>query len=183
MPTPIIVAGHGNSGPEHWQSWLQAQRPDCVRVRQRNWEWAIRSHWVAGLEHTLRRVKGPKVLVAHSLGCATAVEWAGRSHALDDVVGAILVAPPDTEQHLPGFPPRWAVRLAGWAPIRQRALPFRSIVVASSNDPFCRLDRARHFAQIWGSSLINLGQAGHINTAAGYGPWPLLLDLLAQFPA
>ncbi|WP_455775473.1 alpha/beta hydrolase, partial [Burkholderia stabilis] len=31
---------------------------------------------------------------------------------------------------------------------------------------------ARTLAQRLGSAFVNLGEAGHINTAAGFGPWP-----------
>jgi predicted alpha/beta hydrolase family esterase len=30
------------------------------------------------------------------------------------------------------------------------------------------------------SHFISIGDAGHINTAAGYGPWPQGLELLRQ---
>ena len=56
--------------------------------------------------------------------------------------------------------------------MRLRKLPFRSVVVASTNDPFVTLERAELFAASWGSRLIKLPNAGHINTASGHGPWP-----------
>jgi predicted alpha/beta hydrolase family esterase len=51
-------------------------------------------------------------------------------------------------------------------------LPFRSLVVASSDDPFATMERAELFAACWGSRLIKIQNAGHINTASGHGPWP-----------
>jgi predicted alpha/beta hydrolase family esterase len=51
-------------------------------------------------------------------------------------------------------------------------LPFPAIVVASRNDPAVSFKRARFFAESWGSELIDLGAAGHINEKSGYGPWP-----------
>jgi hypothetical protein len=51
-------------------------------------------------------------------------------------------------------------------------LPFRSIVVASEDDPYVTLHRAQDFATAWGSEFINIGRAGHINTDSGHGPWP-----------
>jgi predicted alpha/beta hydrolase family esterase len=51
-------------------------------------------------------------------------------------------------------------------------LPFRSVVVASTDDPFVTMERAELFAASWGSRLIKMSKAGHINTASGHGPWP-----------
>jgi predicted alpha/beta hydrolase family esterase len=31
--------------------------------------------------------------------------------------------------------------------------------------------RAAHLAKVWGSDLVDLGYAGHINVASGFGPW------------
>ncbi len=56
--------------------------------------------------------------------------------------------------------------------MRLRKLPFRSVVVASTNDPFVTLERAELFAASLGSRLIKTSNAGHINTAFGHGPWP-----------
>jgi predicted alpha/beta hydrolase family esterase len=36
-------------------------------------------------------------------------------------------------------------------------LPFASTVVASKNDDFVSLDRAKYFAEKWGSDYINIG--------------------------
>jgi len=52
------------------------------------------------------------------------------------------------------------------------ALPCRSILVTSQNDPWMGVDEYPTLLRGWGSSVIDLGDAGHINTAAGYGPWP-----------
>jgi len=51
-------------------------------------------------------------------------------------------------------------------------LPFRSVVVASTDDPYVTLERAEFFARSWGSRLIKISNAGNINTASGHGPWP-----------
>ncbi|SPB12749.1 alpha/beta hydrolase [Caballeronia novacaledonica] len=48
-----------------------------------------------------------------------------------------------------------------------------SLVVGSETDPWMPLDDARTLAQRWNSAFVNLGDAGHINTSAGFGPWPL----------
>ena len=177
----VIVPGHGNSGPDHWQSHLENSRPGSRRVIQKNWTRPIRWSWVNALERVLREVEAPVVLVGHSAGALTIVHWAARSHPR--VVGALLVAPPDMQVSHAGFPPPWVMCLAGWWPVPLRRLPFRSMVVASSNDPMCSIERARSFANAWGSSFVDIGQAGHINSDSGHGEWAEGYAFLQQFMA
>ena len=59
-------------------------------------------------------------------------------------------------------------------------LRFPSIVVASDDDPYATADRARHFAARWGSELVMLSGAGHINSASGLGRWPAGRALLER---
>src|SRR5262249_23121837 len=108
-------------------------------------------------------------------GCLAVVHWAmGEPH---DVVGALLVAPPDVEQ--PEAPP--SVR--DFAPIPLALLPFPSIVVASTDDLYASFERAEEFARAWGSRFVSAGAAGHLNTDAGYGPWPAGERLLEELMA
>ena len=65
-------------------------------------------------------------------------------------------------------------------PIPKTKLAFRSIVASSSNDPYCTQERAREFAQGWGSRLVDVGPCGHINTDAGFGAWPMGERLLNE---
>jgi predicted alpha/beta hydrolase family esterase len=59
-------------------------------------------------------------------------------------------------------------------------LRFPSVVVASRNDPDVTLTRARQFAEAWGSRLVDIGDAGHINSQSGLGAWPLGLSVLEE---
>jgi predicted alpha/beta hydrolase family esterase len=51
-------------------------------------------------------------------------------------------------------------------------LPIETIVVASRNDPWVSMERARFFAQSWGSELVDAGDVGHLNSGYGLGDWP-----------
>lgn len=58
--------------------------------------------------------------------------------------------------------------------------------MASSDDAFYAMARAKTFAEAWGSRLVIHERAGHINTDSGYGPWPegrALLDELLRVTA
>ena len=97
------------------------------------------------------------------------------------IKGALLATPPDFESPLPeGYPTQQTLRQNGWLPTPRQRLPFPSIVAASTNDPLGKLDRVEALAAAWGSRIANLGSVGHLNPAAGYGPWPKAEELIAE---
>lgn len=168
----LILPGLSNSGPEHWQSFWEAAHADFVRVIQDEWETPRCADWVARLDHAIRATPDA-VLVAHSSSCAMTAHWvASRPPAR--VRGALLVAPSDPEA------PSYPSGATGFAPMPLVRLPFPSIVVASRNDIYVTIERARQFAQVWGSRLVDVGDAGHINSASGLGHWPAGLALLQE---
>ena len=172
-PSVLLLPGWLNSGPAHWQSrWeaLQGHR----RVEQADWEWPRRGDWMARLDEALLESPQPVLLAAHSLGCQLVASWAAHSRHTHRVAGALLVAPPDTERD--DMPPN----LFNWRPIVRQRLPFASLAVISSDDPFCSLDRARAMAADWGSELVEIGARGHINGDSGLGDWPDGLALLLR---
>ena len=173
-PTPILILpGYADSGPDHWQSHWERADPACRRVVQDDWLEPRRDDWLATLERYVAGCAAPPVLVAHSLACALVAHWAsGRPSAAR---GALLVAPADVDTPL-----RTPEEVRSFSPIPLVRLPFRSIVVASADDPFASLERATAFAAAWGSRLVTLERAGHINADAGFGPWPEGRRLLAE---
>lgn len=159
----LVLPGLGGSGPLHWQSRWEARDPGLRRVEQASWDRPRLPEWTATLERAVRSHRRV-VLVAHSLGCALVAHWA-RGGATDRVASALLVAPPDVDRldHLP--------ELASFAPVPLARLPFPAWVVASTNDPYASIDRARHLAQAWGARFLGAGAAGHLNVESGHGDW------------
>jgi predicted alpha/beta hydrolase family esterase len=172
----LTLAGLWNSGPQHWQTLWEAKYPAWVRVPHRDWSNPNCHEWVAELDAAIAACEGPPLLVAHSLGTMLVAHWA-RSGSQLKVAGAFLVSPSDVEA------PSYPVDANGFAPVPMQQLPFPSMVVASGDDPFVSIARARSFAQAWGSKLVEIGAAGHVNGDAGYGPWPQGEQLLEQFCA
>ena len=171
----FIVPGLGSSGPDHWQTYFERTQPDFTRIEQRDWDTPDRQEWVDTLERTLVGEDLSRVvLVAHSLGCVTVAHWAGQfGHRIK---GALLVSPSDVETaHYAAF------STTGFGPMPLAQLPFSSKVVASANDEWVSAARARQFAEAWGSELLEIGEAGHINAASGYGAWPAGLELLRDW--
>lgn len=167
MVTLVIVPGWRDSGPGHWQTLWAEQIPGAVRVHQDDWVTPVRTAWVASIGQTVLDAPGPVVIAAHSLGCIATTHLPPEVAA--KIQGALLVAPADPERR--GI-------LADFAPVPYQPLPYRSVLVASSNDPFCPVRTAGAYARAWGSEFVRLQGAGHINVEAGFGPWPLGLALL-----
>ena len=173
--TPIlIVPGLGGSGPEHWQThWERAFR--ARRVEQADWNRPVRADWLSRLAQALRDAPGA-ILVGHSLGCALIAHLAWRR--------------PDSRsaercwsRRRTSMTDRIPRDVRDFAPMPLARLPFPP---RSSRAPTIPngLERARALAQAWGTRFVNAGACGHINVAAGFGPWPagekLLADLMRE---
>ena len=178
MQRPVlIVPGIGNSGPQHWQSLWQQAEPGWRRLRVPDWEQVQAGDWVAALERDVAELGAGVVLVAHSLGCLAVAQWATQSELAASVAGALLVAPPDPQAA--AFPAQQARSfLPAGAP-----LPFPALVLASSDDPYAAIERARDMARAWAAELLELGPRGHLNAASGLGEWPQGRALLSRFGA
>jgi predicted alpha/beta hydrolase family esterase len=172
----LILPGWQDSGPQHWQSLWQV-RFGYQRVEQHDWLRPLRGDWIARLEDVVLGADEPAVLVAHSLGCMLVAAWSAHSRNAHCVKSALLVAPGDVacETLRPV--------LGSWLPVPQMALPFKSTLVASRDDPNCSFERSQGFAAAWGASLVDLGNAGHVNANSGLGDWlqgQALLDELIR---
>jgi predicted alpha/beta hydrolase family esterase len=164
-PRILLLPGWLNSGAAHWQSRWEAQHGDR-RVDQADWEWPRRGDWMARLDEALLDDTRPALLVAHSLGCQLVAAWAAHSGQAARVKAAMLVAPPDTERD--DMPPN----LFNWRPIVRTRLPFPSLAVLSSDDPYCSGPRAAQMVADWGSESIHIGARGHVNGDSDLGDWP-----------
>lgn len=171
----LIVPGLRDSGPTHWQTWLQNQFAGAVRVEQDDWDRASLPAWSMRIGETLERQGAHTdwVAVAHSFGTLALAHHLAQhaGSALGDatgvgprhgrIVAALMVAPADPVKF----------QIEERLPRHQLGLPLS--VIGSENDPWMPLDRARDWAHAWGAGFRNLGQVGHINTESGFGPWPL----------
>jgi uncharacterized protein len=159
----LILPGLGNSEELHWQT-LWEKNFGFQRVQQTEWETPVKSDWIKKVDqYVLRYNPANVILVGHSLACCTIVFWAQQYHR--KIKGALLVAPSDTEAET--YPPG----TTGFKPMPDFKLSFPCTVIASENDPFVTIDRAKYFASRWGGDLYNIGDAGHINVSSGFGEW------------
>jgi predicted alpha/beta hydrolase family esterase len=171
----IIVPGWHDSGPGHWQT-LWEKKFKGVRIQQKDWMKPKVEDWIHDTTAQIAALNGPLVIAAHSLGCFAVAAFAAHGRT-DQVVGAMLVAPPDLEQE--NLPPT----LVDFRKIELKTLPFPSVLVSSTTDPWCAPARSKSLAQTWGSHHVSIGAKGHINVDAGFGLWPegeKLLERISQ---
>lgn len=175
-PTVLTVPGLGNSGPAHWQTLWEQNRLDTRRVELGMWDTPHRNTWVTKIDQTIAQAQTPVIFVGHSLGCQAISWWASLSPQPYGwpVAGALLVAPADVDRD------DRSAELATFAPAPKAPLPFPSILVASTDDPWIDINRAHSLAADWGSHFIDAGPQGHLNAASGLGWWPEGQELLER---
>jgi len=164
MTRILILPGFMGSGPGHWQRHWLSDHPGSQLLEQEDWDRPHLHGWLTRLESALED-QDDVILVAHSLGCLLAANLAGRESA-EKVRSALLVAPCHLDRTAEIHP-----NAIDFGSMPLKRLPFPSLVVSSLDDPYMGFDQSRHCASVWGSNLINLGYAGHINIAAGFGRW------------
>jgi predicted alpha/beta hydrolase family esterase len=168
----LVIPGLHDSGPTHWQSHLQAHFRHSVRVRQHDWSRPDVHGWAEQIDATLAAQSPARwVAVAHSFGCLALLRHLAtrpvRAHP-HGVKSALFVAPADPDKF-------------GIAPLLPQALlDIDSVLIASETDPWMGYPQAARWARTLGSHLINLGDAGHINVAAGFGPFPPAISTTQQ---
>ena len=166
----LVLPGHAGSGPTHWQTRMVSKLSTARFVEQPDWTFPSLTDAVGEVVAAVESATRPIVFVTHSAGgslLAHAVPSLRQFGLVERVKGAFLVVPPA---------PRALVLLDGidpaFADIPRETLPFPAALVVSSNDAFASTVEAADMAQSWGAKLIEAGEAGHINTDSGHGPWP-----------
>ncbi|MDQ5819985.1 MAG: alpha/beta hydrolase [Actinomycetota bacterium] len=169
----LIVHGLEGSGPEHWQSWL------AERLRARGLDVAYPSlpesasprleRWLDALDAELAALPAAETTVlCHSLGSLLWLHHAARRPS-QQVARSLLVAPPqpdDEDAPSIGFRPTPLDRVG------VAAAAYETRLVCSTNDPWCPPETSRRMGEATGVTIDWLEHAGHVNTDAGFGPWP-----------
>jgi predicted alpha/beta hydrolase family esterase len=172
MTTKILtIPGYGGSGQKHWQSYWEKEYDNIQRVEQDDWDNPQLAPWVERLNSYINNDE-KVLLVGHSLACSLISHWALK-HDTDSIIGALLVSPADVDS-----PKHTPEEVRDFMPMPLEKLHFKSIVVASDNDPYVSFERAKLFADAWGSDFINCGSHGHINAESGLSSWEFGKDLM-----
>lgn len=163
----VLVLPGWKGGDAHtwYNGWIE-KLPNARKVVQEDFETPKLDDWVHEIEKQILLAERPVALVGHSLGALTIAHMADRLAKLP-VIAAYLVTPPELDK-----PDSIASMLTGFQPLPTVPLPVPSFLVASRNDPFASFAFSQECANAWGSEFIDAGEAGHINTDSGHGPWP-----------
>ena len=161
----LIIPGLGGSGEHHWQSFWLDKFDNSIAVVQDDWNTPKLEDWLNKLNDSISKLDEPVILVAHSLAVSLVLHWT-NTHNNSNVKGALLVAPADVDspEHTPEV-------VRGFSAMPLTKISFPSIVVASENDAFVSLNRAKYFAEKWGSDFVNIGYKGHINSDSNLKFW------------
>jgi predicted alpha/beta hydrolase family esterase len=155
----LILHGLEGNDPGHWQTWLagrlrdageQVSYPDLPEPFEPKLE-----DWLAAIED-----ERAATVVCHSLACRLWLHHAARGGWRAERV--LLVSPACVE--VPGS--------TGFDPAPAAAPPEEALLVASDNDPWCPAGAKAAIGEPLGIPSVVLPGAGHINTEAGFGPWP-----------
>jgi predicted alpha/beta hydrolase family esterase len=166
MITTLLVPGLDGSTGGHWEQWWLQNDAESAMVSFTDLGDPVPGAMEIELISAILAHPGA-VLVGHSLGAVLIARVLAEWPQLD-VAGALLVAPADPKDHR---------RIYRFDPISEAPLPVPATAVISQNDPLMAHARARSLAKAWKAGVVDLGMAGHINLEAGFGPWPLGLQL------
>lgn len=158
----LSLPGWTNSGPQHWQTLWERLDPRITRVEQASWDFPELADWRARALEAITSSAEPTVLVGHSLGAILIAHLA--EHAPRNVVGALLVAPPDLEA------PTAPTEVRGFRATFAK-LPFPATLIVSSDDQYSSLAASRRLGATLGAELVEAGPKGHLNTDSRLGTW------------
>ena len=169
--TILFVPGLRDHVEDHWQTHLAREIAGSRTVPPLTQDRLSLRARVAALDAALHEIEGDVILAAHSAGVLMVAHWAQAPTRA--IRAALLATPADVENPLPaGYPTLPELTANGWLPIPRGPLPFPSRVIASRNDPLARFERTSSLAESWRANLLDAGDVGHLNPAAGFGRWP-----------
>ena len=170
----LFLEPWGGSPPEHWQSWLaselKVQHKKILFPRLPSPDYPDFDVWMEHLRSELSGVDlSETTILCHSLGCTLWLHFAKKHPGLIPYK-VYLVAPAlvgDIKETLSFFP---------LPEFESESKNSEYIIVCSENDQYTPFETFQSFAETNHMDLILLPGQGHINTAAGYGKWPWILE-------
>jgi uncharacterized protein len=163
-PPFLILHGWQGNAPGHWQTWLRGRLREAGEAVAYpdlpDPDFPDLAAWRDALDAELDALPSPPAVLCHSLACLLWLHHAEAGGLPAERV--LLVAPPSPHSPIPelaSFLPPPLPRLRG------------AQLVCSGNDEYCPEGAAQAYAGL-GVPVELIPGGGHLNTDAGYGPWP-----------
>lgn len=177
----LLLHGWQNRRPPgHWHHWLAAELATAghhvTYPQLPEPDEPVLADWLTALhDHLDGMPEGDRTVVCHSLGCLLWLHAAATGQVSSPVDRVLLVAPPGPDV-VAGIP-----EIAGFHPPdvttgRLDAAARYTRLVCSDDDPYCPAGAAADYGVPLGIPTTVLDGAGHLDMAAGYGPWPSIRD-------
>jgi hypothetical protein len=141
----LIIPGLHDSGPAPWQTWLQGQYANAVRIEQDDWHAADLDRWAQRVRATVAAEPPARwIAVAHSFGCVALARYLKLGG--ESIASALLVAPADPKKF--GEVDRLPLQ----------PLSVRSTLIGSQSDPWMQSGRRACVGAAMGRALYRLGR-------------------------
>ena len=174
----MLLHGWQGNDPDHWQNWLAEQLSQAGRLvlapELPAADAPQRDAWLSTLRATLADLPPDGYdLLAHSLGAVLWLHHAAAPANVPRPARVALIAPPSPHvqiAELTGFlPPPLSIDAV-------RAAAEGTVLVGGDDDPYCPEGVAEAYGRPLKMATTVVAGGGHLNTAAGYGPWPAVLS-------
>jgi hypothetical protein len=173
----LILHGWNGSDAPHWQAWLaeKLEKEGIVVAFPKlpDRDAPDKAAWIEAAQAEIARFR-PDAVVCHSLGCTLWFHLVA-DHTVEGIKKLLLVAPPYNK--LEGYP-----EIAGFFPVPtpKNLQADRSFLIVSDDDPYLSMKQAGELFRTLDIPAKILQEAGHINTAAGFGPLPAAYEFLVK---
>lgn len=179
MKTALIIHGIGGRAGIHWQRWLASEltakdykvlMPDLPAADHPD-----RQTWLGAVVKILQDVDlNELTIIGHSLGVTTALDFLEQAPSQIQELAAVS-----------GFAESYGAALNDYF-LKEKSIDFtkvrqhlgRAAVVYGDDDPYVTQEALRYVADSLSVQPIVIPRGGHLNTEAGYGEFPQLLELL-----
>ena len=178
----IIIHGIYGHPEENWFPWLKKELekkgfevivpkfPTPISQSLESWSRVISKYE--------DKINKDAVLIGHSLGAAFILNYLEQANK--KIKAAFLVAGYHKllSNEFYELNKSFVYKGFNWEKIKNNCSKF--FVLASDNDPYIPLETNKELAKILDAELHVLHNGGHLNKKAGYGKFPLLLELILK---
>lgn len=182
--TFILVHGAYGSPDENWYPWLTSylreNGAEVIIPRFPTPEGQELKNWLKAFDSQIPELKFQTVLIGHSIGVGFILRKLERIDT--EIKASFLVSGFSKQLGLPDFDPINASFVGGkfnWAKIRRSCEKF--FVYNSDNDPYVPLSCGQTIADELNAKFTVINKGGHINKAAGFDKFEILLQDLSSY--